>query len=127
MDHSCKIDASSEINQNSPMFRKLNLLVEIPSEINAARVSRQQFTSNAATAFLPMVQNGDPLSLETGPHWAQLIPDLGQQKRCPGLFHPGSLPHADQSCHAGTLAITKQSHILRQGTASVSGSDSRTH
>ena len=76
MDHSCKIDASSEINQNSPMFRKFNLLVEIPPEINAARVSRQQFTSNAATAFFPTVQNGDPVSLETGPHWAQLIPDL---------------------------------------------------
>ena len=66
VDHSCKINASSEINQNSPMFRKLNLLAEIPPEINAAR----------PTAFLPTVQNGDPLSLETGPHWAQLIPDL---------------------------------------------------
>lgn len=66
VDHSCKINASSEINQNSAMFRKLNLLAEIPPEINAVR----------PTAFLPTVQNGDPLSLETGPHWAQLIPDL---------------------------------------------------
>lgn len=71
-----KVKASSKIDQDSTMFRSFKSLVELPPEINAAQVSRQQFTSNAATTFLPVQQGRDPVALETGPHWAQLIPDL---------------------------------------------------
>lgn len=74
--HSGKVEAHSEVTQDSTMFGGLDFLVEIPPEINAAQVSRQQFTSNAATAFLPAHQNRNATSLETGPHWAQLIPGL---------------------------------------------------
>ena len=74
--HDAKFDPHSKVTQDSTMFGGFKYLVEIPPEIDAAQVSRQQFTSNAATAFLPARTNRDAFSSETGPHWAQLIPDL---------------------------------------------------
>lgn len=71
-----KLKAPSKVIQDSTVFRDFDFLVEIPPEINAAQVSRQQFTSKAATAFLPVHQNRDAISLKTGPHWSQLIPGL---------------------------------------------------
>lgn len=71
-----KIKPSSEMNQSSRMYGSFQCLVEIPPEINPAQVSRQQLTSNAATAFLFAQQNPDIASLETGPHWVQMIPEL---------------------------------------------------
>ncbi|CAF9942166.1 hypothetical protein IMSHALPRED_003394 [Imshaugia aleurites] len=71
--HSDGITASCKMNRATTM---LKCSAEIPPEINAARVSRQQFTSHAATAFLPMQQNRRGVFSETGPHWVQLIPDL---------------------------------------------------
>ena len=74
--HSAKSDAHSKVTQDSTMFGGFKYLVEIPPEINAAQVFRQQFTSNAANTFLLARKNRDTLSSETGPHWAQIIPNL---------------------------------------------------
>ena len=43
-------------------------LFHILPEINAVRVSRQQFTANAATAFLLTQEKHNTISLETRPH-----------------------------------------------------------
>ncbi len=69
------LKASSNKDQESSRLRCFNDYVDIPPEINTAQVSRQQFTSYAASAFLPQ-QNGDAVSFATGPHWTQLIPEL---------------------------------------------------
>lgn len=74
--HIAKFDAHSKVTQDSTMFGGFEYLVELPPEIHVAQVSRQQFASNAATAFLPARRTRDTFSSETGPHWAQLIPDL---------------------------------------------------
>ena len=51
-------------------------LFGLPPEINAAQVSRQQLTANAATAFLSAQEKMKTVSREIGPHWSDLIPDL---------------------------------------------------
>ena len=71
--HSGKSQIPSKVNKHSTIFRNL---ANIPPKINAAQVSCQQFASNAATAFLPTYQSPDAIFLETGPHCAQLVPDL---------------------------------------------------
>lgn len=74
--HSGEEGAPAKINQDLNTSESPDYVVKMPSEINAAQVSRQQFTSNAAIAFLPTQQNRCAESLGTGPHWSQLIPDL---------------------------------------------------
>lgn len=74
--HPSEIQAPFKTNQDPTMFGNSQYLIAIPPEINAARMSRQQFTSNAAIAFLPAQHSQDAVSSETGSHWAQLIPDL---------------------------------------------------
>lgn len=63
------------MHQDLTNAESLQFGFKLPPEIDAAQVCRQQFTSNAATAFLP-AQNQDGVFWNTGPHWAQLIPDL---------------------------------------------------
>ena len=74
--HSGDFKASSNRDQELTISGAFNDYVDIPPEINAAHVSRQQITSYDATAFLPAHQNGDAVSLATGPRWTQLIPEL---------------------------------------------------
>ena len=57
-------------------IQSFEYLFDIPPEINASQVSRQQLTANAATAFLSAQEKNNTVSLETGPHWSDLIPDL---------------------------------------------------
>ena len=74
-DHCSRRQASPKKDQDLSNAESLNFGFKLPPEVNAAQVCRQQFTSNAATAFLPS-QNRDSVLWDTGPHWAQLIPDL---------------------------------------------------
>ena len=53
------------------------------------------------------------LFLRDWPALGPTDPRSRQQKRCPWLFHSSSLPHADQPRQAGTLALAKQSWLLR--------------
>lgn len=48
-------------------------VILLPPEINAAQVSRQQLTSNAALAFSPTAFVTES---SKGPHWSQMIPNL---------------------------------------------------
>ena len=99
-DHCDRIKVSPKMNQDSTNAESLKFGFELPPEINAAQACRQQFMSNAATAFLP-AQNQNGVFWNTSPHWAQLIPDLVNRH-----------PVLDSSIQA--LCLMQISHIKQE-------------
>ena len=71
-----KVKKHPTSNRDPITIESFEYLFDLPPEINAAQVSRQQLTANAATAFLSVQEKKNTVSWEIGPHWSDMIPDL---------------------------------------------------
>ena len=71
-----KVRKHPTTNRDPVTIGSFEYLFDIPPEINTAQLFRQQFTANAATAFLSAQEKKNTMTWELGPHWSDLIPDL---------------------------------------------------
>ncbi|KAM0805873.1 hypothetical protein BDR22DRAFT_884286 [Usnea florida] len=71
-----KVRKNPTTSRDPVTIESFKYLFDIPPEINAAQVFRQQLTANAATAFLSAQEKKNTITWDIGPHWSDLIPDL---------------------------------------------------